>query len=585
MEYKGFTYTPTPKTAWDNLSMLEKSEMMKVAVRNGITDLNDIREKYNEFAEGGDTNEERPTIVPFRQKTEVIITPDSEYNQYLNTLPDNQRFTPNDEYDSYLYWKLHGKPRNFEEAYNSDMFHYDHSDNAYHANSIAWGDDGIGYFMKPKTHDTVGYELDWFNKGLVTEEGGHQRPETPEEKLEADEFRKNYILIDDPVRTNFYRYQPVERAEGGKIYIKPENRGKFTAMKERTGHSATWFKEHGTPAQKKMATFALNARHWKHGLGGNLFAPGGDTKASDYRYVLDDDGEWNRVANDEMGRVFQGLTVTPRKTKQKFVPERIDNSLEAAKARDKFFQYRDEEGHIKGEPGLEIVSPEFEILMGARMAMPTYSQEATRNYKIAKSFKADTKRMPSVNSAFRNEEWSNFLSTRNGDNYYRLVDKSKEAYSPKEKYFISHTTPWEEFSGLGTRETIGTDKLYEFPTEVFGKLRSSTSRGLPTEFDVTEMGRKHLLYGNTSSGMRGPVRVLSDKNAAAIGESPFKIGVIERPTLENGFYDSSPVYEELGMGNQTVLKGSTLERNINDSTYNIFERTPFGILKTLHIGK
>ena len=53
MEYKGFTYTPTPKTAWDNLSMLEKSEMMKVAVRNGITDLKTIRETYNEFAGGG----------------------------------------------------------------------------------------------------------------------------------------------------------------------------------------------------------------------------------------------------------------------------------------------------------------------------------------------------------------------------------------------------------------------------------------------------------------------------------------------------------------------------------------------------
>jgi len=98
MKYKGFTYTPAPKTAWDNLSMLEKSEMMKVAVRNGITDLKTIREKYNGFAGGGG------------------------------------------------------------------------------------------------------------------------------------------------------------------IHIKPENRGKFTRLKERTGHSATWFKEHGTPAQRKMATFALNSR-------------------------------------------------------------------------------------------------------------------------------------------------------------------------------------------------------------------------------------------------------------------------------------------------------------------------------------
>lgn len=64
-------------------------------------------------------------------------------------------------------------------------------------------------------------------------------------------------------------------AEGGGIHIKPENRGKFTALKKRTGKSATWFKEHGTPAQRKMATFALNARKWKHEDGGPLFTHGG----------------------------------------------------------------------------------------------------------------------------------------------------------------------------------------------------------------------------------------------------------------------------------------------------------------------
>ena len=55
-----------------------------------------------------------------------------------------------------------------------------------------------------------------------------------------------------------------EYASGGKIHIKPENRGKFTALKKRTGHSASWFKAHGTPAQKKMAVFALNSKHWSH---------------------------------------------------------------------------------------------------------------------------------------------------------------------------------------------------------------------------------------------------------------------------------------------------------------------------------
>ena len=72
---------------------------------------------------------------------------------------------------------------------------------------------------------------------------------------------------------NPYVYEPEYEAfaAGGKIHIKKKNRGKFTALKKRTGHSASWFKAHGTPAQKKMAVFALNARKWKHSHGGIIF--------------------------------------------------------------------------------------------------------------------------------------------------------------------------------------------------------------------------------------------------------------------------------------------------------------------------
>lgn len=79
-------------------------------------------------------------------------------------------------------------------------------------------------------------------------------------------FTYGGILIQSPKEIgNFYDNA---LSSGGKIHIKPENRGKFTALKERTGHSASWFKAHGTPAQKKMATFAINARKWKHDDGG-----------------------------------------------------------------------------------------------------------------------------------------------------------------------------------------------------------------------------------------------------------------------------------------------------------------------------
>lgn len=39
--------------AWDNLSLTEKSDMIRVAVENGITTLPEIRKAYNEFAKGG----------------------------------------------------------------------------------------------------------------------------------------------------------------------------------------------------------------------------------------------------------------------------------------------------------------------------------------------------------------------------------------------------------------------------------------------------------------------------------------------------------------------------------------------------
>ena len=104
-------------------------------------------------------------------------------------------------------------------------------------------------------------------------------------------------------------------AEGGGIYIKPENRGKFTRLKERTGKSASWFKEHGTPAQKKMATFALNARKWKHGLGGSLYQNGGNmgsTNGGDFTngmLHINNGGthEENPMEGVQMGMDAQGI--------------------------------------------------------------------------------------------------------------------------------------------------------------------------------------------------------------------------------------------------------------------------------------
>ena len=64
--------------------------------------------------------------------------------------------------------------------------------------------------------------------------------------------------------------------KGSKIYIKKENRGKFTKSAKAAGESV---QEHAakvlsdpnaTPLQKKRANFARNAAKWKYQSGGTL---------------------------------------------------------------------------------------------------------------------------------------------------------------------------------------------------------------------------------------------------------------------------------------------------------------------------
>ena len=67
-------------------------------------------------------------------------------------------------------------------------------------------------------------------------------------------------------------------AEGGKIHIKPENRGKFTKYcgGKVTSECIAKGKRSSDPAVRKRATFAANARKWHHAFGGDLNTHGAD---------------------------------------------------------------------------------------------------------------------------------------------------------------------------------------------------------------------------------------------------------------------------------------------------------------------
>lgn len=69
---------------------------------------------------------------------------------------------------------------------------------------------------------------------------------------------------------------PLLFADGGSIHIKPENRGKFTETKRRTGKTTEELTHSKNPLTRKRAIFSQNARKWHHAFGGELNTQGGD---------------------------------------------------------------------------------------------------------------------------------------------------------------------------------------------------------------------------------------------------------------------------------------------------------------------
>ena len=82
---------------WDELSLTEKSEIMRQAVANGITDLNEIRQTYNEYADGGSMDNppnQLPEVevtaqYPYEQR--VIDTINNSSPEFLERLRNNDR--------------------------------------------------------------------------------------------------------------------------------------------------------------------------------------------------------------------------------------------------------------------------------------------------------------------------------------------------------------------------------------------------------------------------------------------------------------------------------------------------------------
>lgn len=93
----------------------------------------------------------------------------------------------------------------------------------------------------------------------------------------------------------------------------------------------------------------------------------GNPLNKNYKYILDDDGQWHRVGADDMTRTFEQLVVTPKGNKYNYVPKSIDNSEQGAKYRDKILSRQYTRGLV-GEPGLELTHPELDAILLSPLA-------------------------------------------------------------------------------------------------------------------------------------------------------------------------------------------------------------------------
>lgn len=187
----GFANGGSLHKRWNDLSIKEKRDMMKVAISNGITNLSDIKDKYNEFAMGGDTvGEWADAIYSNNPKEEFLGEPSHHYD-----------FTQTDEWaDAHGYYpdaRGHRDDRVKKPAHPS------------HPSRGTW--DGDKFILSDLGMQNPNYTLFGLNDGgqdpqaILTYRGGSVIPEitaTP---------KGNYI-------ENPYDNTKLHFAEGGNLY-------------------------------------------------------------------------------------------------------------------------------------------------------------------------------------------------------------------------------------------------------------------------------------------------------------------------------------------------------------------------------
>lgn len=167
--------------------------------------------------------------------------------------------------------------------------------------------------------------------------GGKQHKKEEEEatRIGSRNAITNYLLSSS---VKSYKKGGKVRKKGG-IHIKPENRGKFTAYKKRTGKTTSEALNSKNPHVRQMANFARNSVKWHHAEGGVVTGKGGaksddiNMKAAAGAFIVPAENKtvaqrigkemlgWNR--NQKAKKVKEGIPIKVSDGEVEYTPDEV----------------------------------------------------------------------------------------------------------------------------------------------------------------------------------------------------------------------------------------------------------------------
>ena len=268
--------------AWKDLSIAQRSQLMNLYRRNGITSLSEMRQNYDLFSLP--SQEESPMIG---HPMAPIYAGGGSKEPYLGEITQRRKWNTFDSWMARNPQVGHGLRK--AGVLVKDAMRLipgvTIAKTTISPRTMTDYEDTAEAMSKRSTQDSTADRMNTINAPMAAAARAKSTQailKTARDVLgnsgwpaELTKFTNNVLKADRLINAAQFIDDfttPVEQfANGGPIHIKKKNRGKFTALKKRTGHSTAWFKAHGTPAQKKMAVFAQNAAKWRHEYGGIKF--------------------------------------------------------------------------------------------------------------------------------------------------------------------------------------------------------------------------------------------------------------------------------------------------------------------------